>query len=388
MKCRVTLSDDYVIDNTSLSWRTKSYKPYRAQMLFDTERARLPGTQLAAEQYKKALAMSKQCSELVKAIQSDFKAKTAGLDETSLDFLEISWKNEADLIVPHRTISACRPVISSMGLRSWTGFDTKSETRTVLKACITTGCAGFLKEDFSCGLCLVQVCKGCHEVKAMNHECNADTVATIKALKAEAKGCPKCATLISKIDGCDQMWCTQCHTTFSWRTGQIEVGHTHNPHYYQWARAHGGLPRNPGDQACGGFPRLSDVLNVVQEVNEQITYIHRLFIHVEETIRRRLNTQVPDNHELRVKYLIQELDMNKFKTRLQEVDKAYRKSVAKNQVYQMAYTVAGDLFRKLINDGDVKEAKMALTNLMDYSNKCLNRIATAYTCKVIHYELN
>lgn len=217
-------------------------------------------------------------------------------------------------------------------------------------------------------------------------------MATIKAIKAEARGCPKCATLISKIDGCDQMWCTQCHATFSWRTGQVE-GYTHNPHYYEFMRRNGGLPRAPGDAGpCVGFPSARNLsAAIVTGVSDNdklattILELHRHMIHVEETIRRPLNVTQPDNHDLRVQLLTKELTADKMKVTLQQRDKAYRKNLAKSQIYQMAYTVGGDLFRTLIQDKNVMDAKTALDALFVYSNGCLDKVAEAYSCKVKHY---
>jgi len=52
------------------------------------------------------------------------------------------------------------------------------------------------------------------------------------------------------VRNCDQMWCTQCHTAFNWRTGRIESV-VHNPHYFEWLRRNGNaVPRNPGDIPC------------------------------------------------------------------------------------------------------------------------------------------
>ena len=144
----------------------------------------------------------------------------------------------------------------------------------VLRGCPGEGCRGFLDERWACGVCDLSVCRHCHvgleedEVVAEHHGagagagaecaegkrwhiCNPDQLATAKMLARDTKPCPKCKALISKIDGCDQMWCTQCQTPFSWITGQVEEGRVHNPHYYEWMRrTQGSVPRvapQPGD---------------------------------------------------------------------------------------------------------------------------------------------
>jgi len=105
--------------------------------------------------------------------------------------------------------------------------------------CQINDCNGMLDENYCCPLCFKTTCSECHEIKCVEHKCNPDSVASTKALIKESKPCPKCACRISKIDGCDQMWCVLCQTAFSWNTGEIEQGKIHNPHYYQFLREKG-----------------------------------------------------------------------------------------------------------------------------------------------------
>ena len=112
----------------------------------------------------------------------------------------------------------------------------KNYTRNFIRSCPDGNCRGYLSTQWKCGLCNKHTCSKCITIKNdENHECNNDDVETAKLLKDNTKPCPKCSTGIFKIDGCDQMWCTQCHTAFSWKSGQIQT-RVHNPHYYQWLR--------------------------------------------------------------------------------------------------------------------------------------------------------
>ena len=112
---------------------------------------------------------------------------------------------------------------------------TKKERAKFIKACPAENCRGFLSSQYKCGICENWTCPECNEIKGPNrdapHTCNPEAVATAKLLANDTKGCPNCGVGIFKIEGCDQMWCTECHTAFSWRTGQIERN-IHNPHYY------------------------------------------------------------------------------------------------------------------------------------------------------------
>ena len=354
MCCKVSLTDDFVLNNTTVTWRKTAYKLYRENLLFDIERARFPESQ--------ALAVA-----LKKHPFNHPSITTANILRLARDIYTKPVRTEKKL----------------------------------LKACIVTGCNGFLNNDYICGLCDVSVCSECHEELGSEHVCNKEIVASVKALKVEGKPCPKCATLISKIDGCDQMWCTQCHVTFSWSTGLVETGHTHNPHYYEWMRFNGGLPRAPGDNC--GLPGLSEIYRALPEYHrafknsiaiaisrslrlfESICEAHRLIIHNEAL---RGPDVEPDNSDLRAVFMCgTHIDKAEMKKILQQRDKAYRKSIAKNHIYQMVYTVAGDIFRQLLIDKNVGQAHTALTNLLDYANDCLTRVAKAYTCVVDKYIL-
>jgi len=116
--------------------------------------------------------------------------------------------------------------------------------------CPLESCEGVLDEKWYCVLCGKTTCSMCLENKDdENHMCNKDTVESVKLMKTDTKACPKCKASIFKIDGCDQMWCTRCHTAFSWTTGKVEK-RIHNPHYYEWLRSrsvNGEIPRTDGD---------------------------------------------------------------------------------------------------------------------------------------------
>ena len=96
--------------------------------------------------------------------------------------------------------------------------------------CPSELCNGFLNNKFICDLCNLIVCKNCYSEKKENHECDPKMKETFDSIKKDAKPCPSCGQFISKIDGCDQMFCINCGSAFSWKTGIIEKGIIHNPH--------------------------------------------------------------------------------------------------------------------------------------------------------------
>jgi hypothetical protein len=267
MHCRTALSDDFVLDNTKLHWRTHEYKVYRENLLMDMEKARLPDTQqyAAAVITARTIILESKNEELRlrnliknnKEKPAEKKVTVAALRE-KIDETHAARRHAARIEMYYGRIPAHRAG----------GAEPVQTKRQFVKACIAAECKGFLNEEFECTLCSTKACKECHESLSEGHACNPDVVANVKALAKEARPCPTCAANISKIDGCDQMWCTQCQTTFSWRTGLKEAGHTHNPHYYEFLRRNGGqVPRAPGDQpaaapvapACG-MPNLREIL--------------------------------------------------------------------------------------------------------------------------------
>ena len=203
--------------------------------------------------------------------------------------------------------------------------------------CPVGDCKGLVESaTWKCALCDSALCRKCHAVqgkvepgaKEAKHQCKEDDVESAKATMRDTKACPKCAARIYKIDGCDQMYCTACHTPFSWKSGQVVTGTIHNPHYYELQRRLGGdAPRVVGDVPCGGVPGWNDLMRVTRDVGDArekrldnaLGDVHRLVGEVNDALVARgpfARLEIKESLDVRVAYLAGELDEKGFKHRL------------------------------------------------------------------------
>lgn len=273
---------------------------------------------------------------------------------------------------------------------------TREQSNFIMK-CGNAECKGFLNNHWNCGLCEKKTCKDCHFVG--EHEtCDPDTVATVKLLKSDTKPCPKCHSNIFKIDGCDQMWCTQCKTAFSWKTGLIETK-IHNPHYYEWRRQNGGLEREPGDIPGGGC----DQPVIDHRFPYFIPVYEPCFRHVQELVMRLLHISENRNENIRVnnidrfrgyrlQYLKNQIDEKHLKTQLIRIQKAQSLQVEINNIYQLIVTTVADiLFRfrhKAITTSPQiydLEILSEIQGVVKYTNECFQDISSAYNCNYVYW---
>jgi hypothetical protein len=275
------------------------------------------------------------------------------------------------------------------------GYTPKAREVRFVRACPVNNCKGFLSTAWKCGLCEAHVCSQCHEVKdpddLQGHVCDAANVATADLLRRDTKPCPKCASMIFKINGCDQMYCTQCHTAFSWRTGQVVTGTIHNPHYYEYLRrTQGNVPRAPGDVVCGGLPDIYHFLRVTRLATTQVDQryyqdMHRNIGHVQYVSTHKYRAaNYLDNRDLRIKFMMNELTEDDFKRKIQQREKAENRKRAIREILVTYATVATDIFQKYTSGQftEAKEFNTEMYNLRDYTKGLLTDIQNTWKCVI------
>tara|TARA_B100001094_G_C18172954_1_gene796244 strand:+ start:78 stop:1424 length:1347 start_codon:yes stop_codon:yes gene_type:complete len=275
--------------------------------------------------------------------------------------------------------------------------------RKFVQKCQKEGCRGFLSSQWKCGICEEWTCKDCLEVigpdKNVEHVCKKENVESAKLIKKETRSCPKCATPIFKINGCDQMFCTQCKTPFSWNTGRIATGVIHNPHFFQWQRENGGTgPVNPHAH-CGGLPtywgfyrNLRQKIQSYPEMNvRKYCIVMEHFTHFQEVVLIPLRNKLqrdPDNKVLRMQYLAGEKTEKNFKTTL---IKRYNRRNKEKEVLDI-WTLLATVMIENINammDGTVFELEERYQNcqrLRVYVNKELCSVSETYSQKVKTFD--
>jgi len=183
------------------------------------------------------------------------------------------------------------------------------------------------------------------------------------------------------------MYCTSCHTPFSWTNGTIETGVIHNPHYYQIQRElNGGVaPRNRGDVRCGGAPQMWRIRDKLR--NAGVTFFnvddaHRSIAHINNIELPRFPNHLgeADNTRLRVSYLMKDFDEKTWKRKLKAKMKKQEKDGEINQILRMYTQTLSDIFGNIVEgkDNEVVRHVASCVQLREYTNKQLIKIGNRF----------
>jgi hypothetical protein len=297
MSCRTVIPYCNFIEKFGTSWVFSKYKKHRENILWNKENSLLPQTVHKYSVDKKIVVLRAEIKELNLEIRNK-KIAIWGLNN------------------PVPTQGA--------------GGENKPTKFNYTYRCPVTDCKGFINKENSCDICEALICLDCYsEVNKAHkdhHECDQQLVDTFNEIKREAKPCPSCGFFISKVSGCDQMFCVSCGTPFSWRTGKIEQGIIHNPHAHTYFQNNpeaqqnylNGIHRAAGGDGCRTpIPTIQSFKKQFIDRMEFITKVHTgtsEFRQYQRTrVERFLNSEYDENNDLRLKFIHKEINEKKFK---------------------------------------------------------------------------
>lgn len=308
MNCHHAWNREFLDRHLTRSWREGEFKRHRERVLMDRERSLLPATQ-------EAVQIELQKRIYAKEIAEELSPRFIAL-HTELRAIE-------DEIERRKRYIARGPEDAATA-------KPEKERRQFIAACPVADCRGFLSTGYKCGTCQRYFCAQCRELKpteeGQEHTCDPALVATIQAILRDSRPCPSCGTAISRVSGCDQMYCTQCDTPFSYATGKRVEGAIHNPHYFERRRAlqvagHAGPPNQCQD---GWPPQYSMGRNILPSQHRFIMSMMQAARHVENEVLPGFAIPA-DNTDLRVRYLLNELDEKRLGQLIQQRDRRYQR---------------------------------------------------------------
>ena len=438
--CKTTWSRRFLTENFGSSYVNGTYK--KMIDLNRVERVIATNSQFMedAQQYKTMMKLYKSKKTIETVLKYLRKNKTQLKDR--YDNLKIgqSESNSSVLRAKQKYFNMCEKFNKAVNQRflivnSYNSIKDIFEKKIILenkgkkviyqKSCPKQDCNGFLSQNGECGLCKVHVCSKCNTIKGYtkeeisSHECNKDDLESVNAIRKETKPCPRCGTRIHKISGCDQMWCPYCQdkygegTTFSWRTGKIERGRIHNPHYMEFMRKNKGNLRRVGNIQCGRLPTWSQIYvclarfpkNLRKRVENIIRHLEEISQYIVNPIREKLRE--PNIHRMnQIKHIVGEINDKQFRLAISKTEKRREKDQEILDIYELVVAVLTDKTNELYNtlttldlDDRVKAHNIIwcrhVRNYLNFvekfvreENRCLAEISFIYkqSVNIIHID--
>lgn len=284
--------------------------------------------------------------------------------------------------------------------------DNTEEKVVYLRPCGKNECKGFISSKGVCGICKSEYCRKClaEKIPDQEHVCDPNDVLSLEAIKKDSKPCPSCSTMIHRISGCPDMFCTSCFTAFNWNNLRIDRNGNSNPMYYRWIRDGAGtnfrdLPENCNNIHFNHVIRSVNFRNISQkQVKLALESALQALHHTERDIWRHYQTagrtSTRSNFETatlqaRAKYMMNKSSEENFKIQLMRINKAkeYNDNIQQScnlisgyrndMMYNIVYTDNFDPIRYL----------REFVEFVAYMNECYQHIRSVFYKKAVSLTL-
>lgn len=398
MHCNASLTDEFITAQTSTAFGNR-FRQVKTNKEMSKEMSLLPATQGLAAQERKARKLQGEIQDILELEQrvkhkvSELKLRRRGMKNKGSPRSEIE-----------KVLDLERKLGTKLGELTRKRWDMNNrlyvlrskpkkelDKKAFIQRCPVHECKGFVSQAWKCGTCNTFSCSTCRQPKKSrddpDHVCKQEDIDTVKLLTDGTKPCPTCATLISHISGCSQMWCPGCNCTFDWNTGRTVTGVIHNPEYFAWMRRNGGvLPRQEGDRpgmAC--LPMYEHVLRTMEQRRDfsyNLESCYQAIAHVTNVTMNEFpgDANAMDNTDLRIRYLNGMITEEKMKTKLQARIKKREKNRAVFQVLELFTTALTDLFSTYV-DGTLAtqtSLKDQAHEIRNFVNEALRKVSRRY----------
>lgn len=336
MMCKNLFSIEWIVESQPREWIVDSFWPFWGRWRRERERQWLPDEEEEASNVLRARGLREQMRGL--PLLKRMLARKCSIEE----------------------IEAVRQQKRALqeAIRQLVGKDrSRRVARAVIGFCPWQGCHGFLRADGRCGLCHGRSCQDCGIPIGMDddddaHRCDPDQRESFLLIRRETKPCPGCSAPIFFMGGCDQMWCTACHTLFSWHSGEIIDERIHNPHYYEWVRQQQQQDDAPPPpiMALDGMDIPPFTVYSGFLIRNNLDYrlfsdLHMAMAHLHGAVLPRLDPDIPDDKDLRVRYLTGDLSDEQWAHLLEYREKKRLKWTSIRALVETNLAVMRDLIR-------------------------------------------
>jgi hypothetical protein len=403
MQCKEVYSKTFMDNSFSMTYRKQILKELRETILANEEKKVLPDLMPRAEAYKKSneiYEIIKEKEKLSRNLRTTITTKELNIKsymtfhgiDNDVDKIKDEYSQIEQLNKDWRSLLNEIDDLYTIRSKYYEEYHHggKYSVKRIVK-CVSENCRGFYNDDFHCALCNTTVCKDCHEVLEDGHECKEENIQSVKLIQEETRPCPSCQTSIAKAEGCNQMWCTKCHTTFDWVSGIIDTGRVHNPHYLEWLRKRNNMmPREMGDVPCGGLPNLVEIEFKFEELQIPFPYwpyisiAYNLTDKIQNVEVQRYPVQIGRTEEmnlLSIQYLIGDINERVWKSKLFQHAKSREMNQEKRLVFDMLLACLIDYYRTLAT----AESKDEFLHVLDeieylrvYFNECMSKLSRRF----------
>jgi hypothetical protein len=140
------------------------------------------------------------------------------------------------------------------------------------------------------------------------------------------------------------------------------------------------MSREHGDIPCGGVPSFRE-LREIGATNEILQYA--MVVHQMERENMYLDLRPIDNTQIRITYMLNDIDEQTFKNFLQRQEKYTDKSRDLSNIFEMMANTGGDLLRQYVIDPERHDEIInLLQKIVDYGNDIFESIRKRYNCRL------